>query len=545
MINVLDLNTTEAERLELETVLAALERSPKLAKLLRYLAEECFAGNAEQLTEHKIAISVFGRKGTSFIASEDSVARVETYRLRKKLKAYYETAGKDHPIRITIPLGMYTAAFTRKGAEAESPNIQPDEPQDAPPIVEPDLAAAPTAQLEESPQLPSNQPPNLAKPTAHTSPRIRIGIYVGLLLAILVLGIGIIRWVRSHQSSAGSTGASTDATGSMPGGSAARSTAASASLPLRIIAGYSGPPQRDSAGDIWQADHYYHNGWPLPHSNTFIEGTSDPLLYRYGRTGNFDYDIPLNPGSYELHLYFAEVTATLEPEDAVSKCVFNVTINGKIALTELDPVSDATGLNIADERVIRSVSPDTDGVLHLHFSVVIGNPFLNALQIVPGTPGRQLPIRFTAQPSTWTDHIGQLWRPDTYFRGGRRLSHNLSESFGTDAGLYGAEHYGHFSYAIPVDPRDRYTVVLHMAELFFGREDFENGGVGSRVFRVMCNGNTLLDNFDIFREAGASRPVVKTFQHLKPTAQGKLNLSFEPIKNYATVSAIEVLDESN
>ena len=62
---------------------------------------------------------------------------------------------------------------------------------------------------------------------------------------------------------------------------------------------------------------------------------------------------------------------------------------------------------------------------------------------------------------------------------------------------------------------------------------------------MMYNGTTLLDDFDIFRDAGAGRPLIKTFQHLKPTAQGKLNLVFEPIKNYATVSAIEVLDESN
>jgi hypothetical protein len=31
---------------------------------------------------------------------------------------------------------------------------------------------------------------------------------------------------------------------------------------------------------------------------------------------------------------------------------------------------------------------------------------------------------------------------------------------------------------------------------------------------------------------------------LKPSAQGKLNLTFEPILNNATVSGIEVIDES-
>lgn len=61
----------------------------------------------------------------------------------------------------------------------------------------------------------------------------------------------------------------------------------------------------------------------------------------------------------------------------------------------------------------------------------------------------------------------------------------------------------------------------------------------------MCTGNTLLDNVDIFREAGGAQPLTKTFSHLKPTAQGKLNLKFEPIQNYATLSALEVLDESH
>ena len=64
------------------------------------------------------------------------------------------------------------------------------------------------------------------------------------------------------------------------------------------------------------------------------------------------------------------------------------------------------------------------------------------------------------------------------------------------------------------------------------------------MFNVMCNGVMLLDHFDIFKEAGSLHTISKTFYHLKPTAQGKLNLTFEPVRNNATISAIEVLDES-
>ena len=60
----------------------------------------------------------------------------------------------------------------------------------------------------------------------------------------------------------------------------------------------------------------------------------------------------------------------------------------------------------------------------------------------------------------------------------------------------------------------------------------------------MCNGQTMLDNFDIFKEAGSFHELSMTFHHMSPSAQGKLNLTFEPVVNNATVSGIEVIDES-
>jgi hypothetical protein len=123
------------------------------------------------------------------------------------------------------------------------------------------------------------------------------------------------------------------------------------------------------------------------------------------------------------------------------------------------------------------------------------------------------------------------------------VTHPLLQS--PDPDLFASERYGHFSYAIPVDTRGRYQLVLHFAEHYFGSGAPGNGGVGSRTFNVICNGETLLANFDVFKEAGSLREVTKTFHHLKPSPQGKLNLTFEPIVNNATISGIEVLDESN
>ena len=106
-----------------------------------------------------------------------------------------------------------------------------------------------------------------------------------------------------------------------------------------------------------------------------------------------------------------------------------------------------------------------------------------------------------------------------------------------DPDIFATERYGHFTYAIPVDTRDRYTLILHFAEFYFGPGVSGTGGVGSRLFRVICNGNTILDDFDIYKEAGSLHALTKTFNHLKPTTQGKLDITFEPISNNATVSA--------
>ncbi len=267
--------------------------------------------------------------------------------------------------------------------------------------------------------------------------------------------------------------------------------------------------------------------------------TSDQFLFDHSRTGDFTYSIPLKPGSYELHLFFSTPVQAAE-----FIFTFYVAINGEYVLGAFDINADALGANIADERVFRDVSPDKDGYLRISFAGGTGPPSLNALEILPGLPHAQLPIRLIMQTTPVTDHSGRVWHPDDYFMNGRLSTeeHPLKDS--PDPDLFSGERYGHFTYAIPVDTRGRYTLVLHFAEFYFGSGAPGNGGIGSRIFKVMCNGETLLDNFDILKEAGSLRELTKTFRHLKPTAQGKLNLTFEPIVNNATISGIEVLDES-
>ncbi len=512
IVNSASKESLEAEREEFERVVDALKRAHRLSKLLHYLGEKYFSGKTDELTEYNIATEALGRDKNSFVANQDAIARVEAHRLRKWLKDYYDISGRDHPTQIVLPAGTYVPVFTHQCSECSE--IEP--------CFEPSVEKQPTTSASEL--------------------RGRRLFYGLSFLFLLALGIGIGSWIHWRQSS--STRIATQPlSGSII--KASQDAAVTAPIPLRLLLGYHSTPEPDSTGNFWQADQYYHGGWGAKQPSIFFAQTSDQFIFRNARFGDFNYKIPLSPGIYEVHFYFIATAPSPELEDDENKSVFNISINSQVILRAFDPLSDAMGINIADERVLRDISPASDGFLYINVSTVIGTPSLSAIEILHGTPHKQLPIRIATQTAPWIDHDGQLWHPDTYFQGGRRLTHHQDMDFGADATFYSSERYGHFSYAIPVDSRDHYTVVLHFAEQFFGKEDTGKGDIGSRVFRVLCNGSTLLDNFDIYREVGHGRPLVKTFYHLKPSAQGKLNLTFEPISNYATVSAIEVLDESN
>lgn len=526
-------NRADLERAELDAVLSALAKTPRLAKLLSYVAERYFGGQTDEITEYNIATEVFGRSKTMFDSSQDSIARVEAYRLRKRLKEYYQAEGKDREIQISLPSGSYVPAFIRRASSAP-PTATPEQQAGEEELEKLSLVQAP------EPDVPATTPPSGApakvqgeQPSRWT--RKGTLLYAAAALAsVLVLIFGATRYFSgSRAADSSEPSAPQPSSAPQPGG---RNVA---EVPLRLLAGYDGSPRIDSAGAYWQADRYFLGGAVSQRPELSLGRTTDPMLFQHWRTGDFSYNIPLAPGPYELHLFFVAVP----PEDFKTQ-FFNVLANGQPLLKAFNISEDALGTNVADEKVFRDIYPDKDGVLHLKFTMDRSAPLLNALEILPGQPHRQLPIRLVMQPAAVTDHSGNLWRPDTYFQNGT-LSDPPRQVSGTpDPALYAQERYGHFTYSIPVDARDRYTLVLHFAELYWVPDRSGSVGVGSRLFNVYCNGSTLLDNFDIFKEAGSLKALTKTFHHIRPSVEGKLNLTFEPVVNYATVSAIEVIDES-
>ncbi len=330
---------------------------------------------------------------------------------------------------------------------------------------------------------------------------------------------------------------------------------------IRIAAGHAGSPYVDVWGHRWDADRYYEGGIIRPGPQRFFPPVADDGVFRTMREAvsteimdpqserEFRYHIPLSRGVYELRLYFADPLRqenTGSREDAQNKRHFQVNLNGRPLLVDFDPISDA-GFSAVDVRAFKDVAAAADGKLHLEFLAGWGAaPFVNALELSPGTPGKMKPIRIRAHQSDFVDADGNRWSGDNYFIAGRTNVYSNPDTGPKIPALYAGDRHGNFSYSIPVPPGS-YTVRLHFLESFFSPliPAAFCRGVGCRVFDVTCNGVMLLQDFDIVGAAsGAFRPVIREFHGLHPDGQGKLLLFFSSKVNYAEVRAIEVIDEA-
>lgn len=488
-----------------------------MARLFSYICVNYFAGRTDQLSEVKIAMEVFGRSET-FDRNQDAIARVEAHRLRKKLKRYYEAEGKYHELQIELPTGSYVPVFRH-----------------VPAVLSPEQQGAPVAEV-----LPIELPVGRAHadPVAASPRRGYTVWYVAAGVAAVLVLFGLARTLT--RKSTGERGVSSN----QPVAASLMATGASGESAIRFLCGYSGPTHIGRLGELWGADKYYKGGGPWATRRGYIRRANDPFLFQNTRTGTFSYDIPVSPGNYELHLYFIETEYGEELGGGENTRTMVIRLNGATLFQSFDPLADAGGPRIADERVFKDIQAAADGQVHLRFESQRGQPLICAIELMPGTPHRQLPIRLVTQVNSYTDHAGQVWAPDNYYLGGQFFTDKPAVSGTRDPMMFTSERAGNFSYAIPVDVNGTYGAKLYFAETYFGPEASGIGGVGSRVFNVTSDGVTLLNHFDIFKEAGSLRAVEKSFHGLKPNPAGKLILSFEPVANYASVFAIEVVDET-
>ncbi|HEY3625857.1 MAG TPA: malectin domain-containing carbohydrate-binding protein [Terracidiphilus sp.] len=156
-------------------------------------------------------------------------------------------------------------------------------------------------------------------------------------------------------------------------------------------------------------------------------------------------------------------------------------------------------------------------------------------------PGDEVRILAGANRS-FVDHAGKLWSADTLVTGGAAVKGPAQHIWRTlDPDFYRNSRQGEFRYDIPLR-KGIYELRLHFAETTYGPESTGTGGEGSRIMNVRANGITLLRDFDIAADAGASRTAdVKVFPNVEPAADGKLHLEFAGQNGgQAELSAIEI-----
>lgn len=160
-----------------------------------------------------------------------------------------------------------------------------------------------------------------------------------------------------------------------------------------------------------------------------------------------------------------------------------------------------------------------------------------------GTPEtRQALYRIDVAGMPYTDTNGRVWQSDRNLFTPTDLENEVPDGSGiantADDLLYrsyrGKTGTNPTSFVLPTRGLTQMDLRLHFAERF-------HSASGRRIFDVNAEGATILNDFDIFADAGArNRAVVKEFSNIAVT-DGTLNLDFIASVDNASIAAIEVL----
>ena len=500
---------TDVERQELDWLLASgvLGRSGNVARVVKYICEERFAGRSHLIKEYTIATEALGRR-PDFDPNTDTIVRVTVHSLRKRLKAVYQNEGAARPLRLVVPPGHYDPAFVPTPRIESHDLALPQEPG-ASSESNGRGSVALEGVFQHLPLQASSKPFELW--------------FIGAVALCMAIAASFVLVLRSHPANGLHVMNAVSPTAAMP--------LPAPQATIRALLGTNRPPYVDHSGVHWDTGNYCPRATNVLVPLQKIVGTLDAPLYLGGVRGLVQCIFPVKQKLYEVHLYFAE-TSNLPAATRVAS--FSINSGPGIVV---DVVNDAGGDGIATSTVVAGVVPESDGAIHLDFSSEVSP--LTAVEILPSPSPSQLPVRFVMNSKSIVDSANQLWLSDRYFSGGR---YGVSPDFAKreNLGLYESGRIGSFRYSIPVVPLARYRVRLYFRELWFAKENGGTGGLGSRIFNVTCNGQLLLKNFDIIAES-SSATIVRTFGDIQATAGGRIELSFTSVVNYAIINAIEVL----
>lgn len=108
-----------ADEIDSSVIWAAVERihgsramsdCPRLMQFFRFVVASTLRGEAMHLKETTIGVAIFGR-APDYDPKVDTIVRSQAWRLRSKLKKYYESEGLNESLIIELPIGHYVPTF--------------------------------------------------------------------------------------------------------------------------------------------------------------------------------------------------------------------------------------------------------------------------------------------------------------------------------------------------------------------------------------------------------------------------------------------------
>jgi hypothetical protein len=109
----------EEAREQVDRILASdtFRTSDALRRLLRFIADKTFSGEANQLKEYSVGLDALGKPPT-YDTRQDGAARIQASRLRLKLAEYYRSEGSEDPLTIEMPRGRFKIVWTPRGVDS-------------------------------------------------------------------------------------------------------------------------------------------------------------------------------------------------------------------------------------------------------------------------------------------------------------------------------------------------------------------------------------------------------------------------------------------
>jgi len=164
----------------------------------------------------------------------------------------------------------------------------------------------------------------------------------------------------------------------------------------------------DGDGLVWTADQGFSESKTAIRESTLqIHNTTSPEVYRTERYNMERYMLPVEPGTYTIHLHFAE---TFDSNYKAGSRSFGASVNGKMLIKEFDPYSAAGGFALP--VIIEYAGCTARNQIDIEFT---GNGMICGIEIiraVEGTPEMIHQITPVAAPDQYLIGNRQETAPD-------------------------------------------------------------------------------------------------------------------------------------